>query len=413
MTGMNLQCLRLGALVVAFASLAVAPEIASAQKKASKTHALVILDTGLGGAMAMSEVRVEAGEAVSQVVGWRDDLAWHWRVSASKQVESSPLALPADVDPLAPAAIATGVNERGWIVGGYRSIGAGPGQPLLWTSAAGSPSALPLPSGFSGWAMPRSVNDDGVIVGELSGQIVTAGVASPVEGLVVWLAWTDIQGATQIDPPTWFTIPNLSTPRINQDGWVAFASDGAAYRLLLVHHWAWDETLAREVAQFFVAAGGTLFGSDKIASVGGINAAGDVAGNVRTINQPGRDVYAQRLNGTFLSLPVYVNDRTYGTYVHGIKAINDANSAHGVQVLGRVGTYTKKGGALGAWNWALWESGGSVRLLKDVTVVPADTSYDFSSVTSFEDLNDSAWICGRIARGADRVGVPAVLLRLP
>jgi hypothetical protein len=147
--------------------------------------------------------------------------------------------------------------------------------------------------------------------------------------------------------------------------------------------------------------------------VGGINQAGDVAGDYRTLNQKGRDVYVQRLDGTLLSMPVYIDNRDYGTYVHGVDAVNDATGQHAVQVLGVVGTYSKKSNSLGPWYGATWESGGKVRLLKDITDVPADDTYDFSSVTSFDDLNDAGWICGRIARGANRVGVPAVLIRKP
>ena len=192
-------------------------------------------------------------------------------------------------------------------------------------------------------------------------------------------------------------------------------SNGGAVRLRLAHRWVWDDVREKRMCPSFtsVAEKARCSAVTKWRVSGASIRLGDVAGDYRTVNQPGRDVYVKRLDGTFLNMPVYVNDRTYGTYVHGVDAVNDATAQHAVQVLGEVGTYYKKSGSLGAWYGAIWESGRTVRLLKDITDVPTDSTYDFSNVTSFDDLNDASWICGRITRGEARVGVPAVLIRKP
>lgn len=109
---------------------------------------------------------------------------------------------------------------------------------------------------------------------------------------------------------------------------------------------------------------------------------------------------------------VVIDNRQTGTYANNIADINDAISAHRVQIIGKAGTYSKGSGSLFVGNWAIWEENApSVVLLKDVTNVPTDSSYDFTATTEFNSINDSSWIGGGIARGPDRVRVPAILIR--
>lgn len=408
------------AAIVALVSLSPANALAQGGKKGgsvAKTHRLVTLDLNLGGASDMTEAVTANGTTTVDLVGWLGDFAQFWRVSTSTSdtIEKIRLILPPDVDPQTPEASAQAINPDGIIVGGCRLIDTRGGQPLLWKDELASPLRMPLPEGFSGWAMPRAINRSGVIVGDLSGELMSGGESEHVEGLIVWLAWWNQDGQVQVSTPTWFPFSAMSTPKLNDLGWVAFSSnDGGALRLRLAHRWNWNEELNDEVCEFYFSGGeGPMFGSDKVANVGGINQAGDVAGHYQTVNRQGRDVYVKRLDGTFLNMPVYVDDRFIGTYVHAVDAVNDATTQHAVQVLGVVGIYYKKSNSLGQWHRAIWESGGKVTLLKDVTDLPTDTTYDLTSVTSFDDMNDATWICGRVARGENRVGVPVVLIRKP
>lgn len=407
------------AAAVALASWSHTTALAQGGKKGgstTRTHRLVTLNSEPGGAIAMTQAVTTHGATTVNLVGWLGEFAQFWRVSTSTSdtVVSIRLTLPADVDPNSPIASAQAINNAGIIVGGCRLIGTSAGQPLLWEDELADPVHLPLPDGFRGWAMPRAINSAGVIVGDLSGDLTAGEETVHVEGLIVWLAWRDQNAQLQVSAPTWFHFDSMSVPELNDSGWVAFDGIDGNFRLQLAYQWVRDELRQKDVPQFHISlTDGPLFGSDKVAFVGGINQAGDVAGDYRTLNQKGRDVYVKRLDGTFLSMPVYIDNRDYGTYVHGVDAVNDATAQHAVQVLGVVGTYSKKSNSLGPWYGATWESGGKVRLLKDITDVPADDTYDFTSVTSFDDLNDAGWICGRIARGTNRDGVPAILIRKP
>lgn len=382
----------------------------------TRPYRLVTLDLNSGGATAMTEAVTVNGTTTVSVVGWQGELARFWRItsSASDLIQNISLALPAGIDPQSPLASAEAINDQGIIVGGCRLVDSWPGQPLLWEHEQAEPILLPLPDGFTGWAMPRGINYSGIIVGDLSGDFTSAEGTDHVEGLIAWLAWHDADGTLQVSRPTWLPIDVMSVPKLNDAGWVAFDSADGVFRLQLATHLVHDEQLDVDTPEVIMNdLDVPLFGSDTVATVGGINQAGDVAGDFQLLSQRARDIYVKRLDGTFLSMPVYVNTRELGTYVHGIDAVNNATGQHAVQVLGEVGTHYKKSTGLGAWYWAIWESGASVRLLKDITEVPTDSTYDFSSVTSFHDLNDASWICGRIARGESRVGVPAVLIRKP
>ena len=99
---------------------------------------------------------------------------------------------------------AEAINNDGVIVGGCRLIDTSPGQPLLWEDELADPRHLPLPEGFVGFAMPRAINNAGVIVGELSGELTTGGETVHVEGLIAWLTWRDLNGRIQVSTPTWF-----------------------------------------------------------------------------------------------------------------------------------------------------------------------------------------------------------------
>ncbi len=385
-----------------------------------KTHRLIPLETTSGSALAMTEATMLDGKTSASLVGWLGEDAWYWHATASAtgqdQVQSIPLLLPPNADPDSPTASAEAINADGLIVGGCRLLNAGPGQPLMWEDELADPMPLPLPTGFTGWAMPRAINSGGVIVGEYSGDQLNGEESNHVEGLIAWYTWVDEEGRRRIGPSTCFPVPVPSIPQLNDAGWVAFDSLEGDYRIHLTYQWVANETLGHDVPEFSMdAVDGPLLGSDTVATVGGINQAGDVAGIVRTINHPGQDVYVKRFDGSFLNMPVYINDRTYGTYVLSVTSINDATLQHAVQVLGRAGVYYKKSpSGLGLRGWALWESGGSVRMLQDISDVPSDSTYDFTQfVSNFDNLNDASWICGRIARGSDRVGVPAVLVRKP
>jgi hypothetical protein len=384
------------------------------------THRLVPLETTEGSALAMTEATTLDGKTSVSLVGWLGEDAWYWRVTTSMtgqdQVQSLPLLLPPNAYPDFPTASGEAINADGLIVGSCRLLNAGPGQPLMWEDELADPMPLPLPTGFTGWAMPRAINRGGVIVGEYSGDQSNGVESNHVEGLIVWYTWVDEEDRRRIGPPTCFPMSVPSLPQLNDAGWVAFDNLEGDYRIRLTYQWVANETLGYKVPEFSIGTvDGPLFGSDKVASVGGINQAGDVAGTVRTINQPGQDLYVKRLDGSFLNMPVYINDRTYGTYVLSVTSINDATLQHAVQALGRAGVYYKKSPSSIGWRgWALWEAGGSVRLLHDITDVPSDSAYYFTSTPSnFYDLNDASWVCGRIARGSDRVGVPAVLVRKP
>lgn len=388
----------------------------------AKPYRLVVLDTESGVVESMTETYLvsQGNTTVTQVdaVGSTSGMPRHWRVTQAGTVSGTWLQLPADTDfnSSGQVARATNINNFGNIVGEYRVADNGGWLPLVWEDQLSEPLVLPLPVAFVGRATPQAINNSGLIVGTIRGHFNLSGEIIPLDGLVAWQTYWGAgeHAILQVSSPGWFDVGVIAHfgCRLNDSGWIQYPIGSMAYRAQLQHEWI-PISETEWASQFtWTSPPAQLFAATNEVKAGGINQAGDAAGSFGLIGQSGRDVFARTLSGTLRSFPKVIDNRQTGTYANNIADINDATSAHRVQIIGKAGTYSKGSGSLFLGNWAIWEeNASSVVLLKDVTDVPTDSSYDFTATTEFNSINDSSWIGGGIARGPDRVRVPAILIR--
>jgi len=229
-------------------------------------------------------------------------------------------------------------------------------------------------------------------------------------GIIAWRYSFDDNNQLSVSTPTWFSFSDQAELKIglNNHGWMALSNGIQAQRYRL----EWDG-----VEDMFTLVGGegNLFDSNvQWSRAGGINQAGDAAAFLRKTNSNNDELVAKRLNGTLLNFPAYTTKRDEVNRIESVWAINDATSTHAVQVLGKVGVSNTRNGSYQSPRPALWEAGGTVRLLQDITSYPSDATYSFPILgTSMYDLNDASWICGQTQRRADGeiVNIPTVLIR--
>jgi hypothetical protein len=241
-------------------------------------------------------------------------------------------------------------------------------------------------------------------------------------GIIVWRYSFDENAALVVSPPTWFSFSNQLGLKIglNDAGWIVLTDGSQAHRYRLDWEWVWDPAAGSEgafVEVFELAEGGNLFGSNvQWARAGGINQAGDAAAYFRAVNSQAHTLVAKRLSGSDISFPKFTTKKDQVDEINAVQAINDVTDQHGVQVLGNVGWFNTRNGSFQNPRPALWESGGSVRLLEEITTFPSDANYSFKVLNvSMYDLNDASWICGFVQREASGQwsDVPAVLIRNP
>jgi hypothetical protein len=418
--------LLINSLVLAIFSLVVPTNEATAQRGGSqnKPYRLVPLSLNRGTAFAMNEAVVSGSTTRVQAVGEVDSQPFHWSVAAtssSQSVLATPLIEP---EGFAGATLARDINNAGIIVGyGYTLDGTCLG--VVWQDRLAEPVVLPLPDGFSGYGIRATninnpTNGSGIILGTIDGTIVTASGTLSAVGAIVWRYSFDANAELVLSPPTWFSFSSQdeSNMGLNDAGWIALTEGAQALRYRL--DWEWQPTGdGTEMAEVFYLAegGGSLLSSNvQWARTGGINQAGDVAVYYRPLNASGDTLLAKRLGGNDLAFPKFTTKRDQVDVINHVQAINNATTQHAVQVLGNAGWLNTRYGSYLNPRPAIWESGGTVRLLEEITTYPADTTYFFRPiVTSMHDLNDASWICGNTVRGVSgqQTDIPTVLIRNP
>jgi hypothetical protein len=392
----------------------------------SKPYRLVPLSLEQGTAFGMNEAVSSGTMQTVELVGEVASLACHWQVTStgtSQSINTTPLLSPAGFVPV--SGRASDINNAGIIVGhGYAGDGIVRG--LVWDGHLAEPITLPMPAGFTGFGVRltninNATNGSGIILGNIDGIVPDgSGGWQTALGIIVWRFSFDEHDNLIVSPPTWFSFSDQAQMKIglNDAGWIVLTHNGRAHRYRLDWELVWDP-LAGEggdfVEMFYLADGeGDMHGANVTLSwAGGINQEGIATGYRRPTNSHAEELFGKRLDGTFLSFPVYASGRDLVTRIYGVRAINDVTTSHNVQVLGMAGSYSTRNGYRSP-RPALWESGGTVRLLQDITVYPTDASYTFKILgTSMYDLNDASWICGQTQRqlNGQSTDIPSVLIR--
>ncbi len=373
----------------------------------SKPYRLVPLSLEQGTAFGMNEAVLANNNVTVELVGELEYQPCHWTVTATNASQTMTTTL-LQGDLIAGSAV--DINNAGMIVG-YGVSSLGKVHSLVWLDSSAPPTVLPLPDGLTGNIQATNINNTGVILGTINGHVPdgTGGVQNIV-GIIAWQYSFDANAALVISSPTWFEFSNQQGLKIglNDAGWITLTDDLQAHRYQLV----WS------AGQYSLAAGGGAMFSSGVqwAQAGGINQAGDAAVYYRANNSSAHTLVARRLDGTNVSFPKFASKRDQVDEINQVRAINDVTDRHGLQVLGNVGWFNTRYGSYQNPRPAIWESGGSVRLLEDITTLPSDANYTFKRLTvSMYDLNNASWICGFVQREASGQwsDVPAVLIHNP
>lgn len=388
-------------LTLSVAMVLSAPPSAHARKpggggETSKPYRLVVLPRcGSGFGLSMNQWN-PATETV-EVVGIGDDgVAHYWLLqdAANSVIMDFPLALPVDALAGTPADI----SDTGLIVG-VTQLDDATVRAVLWPDAAGNPILLPVPDGFDGLARARAVSGGGIIIGDLH----------HTAGNLELAAWQILQDATGLhaSPPTLFPWQGWGDFDVNDAGWVAATSTVSGQQEAIRFQLVWNGT------EFTLAAAEGIFAGG-VSNTVAINQAGDAAGE-RVYADGTSSVFAISLDGTPLDLPTSVQRRDVFD-VRDVSAVNDATSAHGVQVLAQVRTIDRRG-YIDAPRWSIFEEHGTITFLQDVVGLPADWPYDGTWFSNMSALNNAGWICGEATgfsqSSGDTVDVPVVLIRNP
>ncbi|MCA9195625.1 MAG: hypothetical protein KDB03_27825 [Planctomycetales bacterium] len=153
---------------------------------------------------------------------------------------------------------------------------------------------------------------------------------------------------------------------VNDDGWVAATSTAggaqAAERFQLVGNGT----------AFTLVGGGRILDSAESNTLA-INQARNAAGERFDLDGTST-VFAYSLGGTPLSLPTSIH-RSDFIGVYGVTAVNDATSAHRVQVLAEI-TTVDRSGYINRPRWSILEDRGTITLVDDAVAYPANWPYD-------------------------------------
>ncbi len=176
-----------------------------------------------GFAMDVSEFSVVVGEVADTVTGEKHAAHWGMTVDSDGTVTSSLSLLPGSS-----GTRATGVNNHGEVVGDAPLLG-GPG--LYWASVTDQPLPL-LPLNGDSDALPRRINDDGIICGtSMYYEFIEGQPNIQEQHPVVWRVTSDTNGNPVVVGP-------FALPSTYGDAWDLSEAD--ANGIVTVTGKAWD-----------------------------------------------------------------------------------------------------------------------------------------------------------------------------
>ena len=162
---------------------------------------------------------------------------------------------------------AQALNGQGAIVGWQSITGVdNSGRPVIWGDFASNPLELPVPDGFVGNALASDVNDNMLVVGNLTS-------SNGEHNIAAWQV-VDVEGdLVAMDPIVVATGTQSGAARLNNQGFVAATLDYRAFRWQV----DWNPDLG-ELGGLEVSSQEQLF--DAFSYAADINAAGTVCGEV-------------------------------------------------------------------------------------------------------------------------------------
>lgn len=376
------------------------------------TYSPVTLSNVHGSAVAINQL-----DGVVEIVGvlyeYTDDGSIHrahyWMVAPTGEVLSCPLQTLLTEDPDAiVGSSAWEVNNSGVIVGSQWD-GLGGQTPLLWPNAMSSPVELPTPATTVGWARATSINDAGVVIGEVrtaEGCNLVAWKTEIIDDVVIVGAPETILVA----PTDWegYAVAGAyGYSQITNSGYVCATLivsstdpefvDQRAIRLRL----EWDEE------QVWLVPGSTTQLLDVWSITCGINEAGSVCGRCAPSATGGwGKAYVMTVAGKMLNLPILpatkIRNNVYSeTYSEYANALNNASPP---TVVGQGARWITQGTFQDSEKVPLrWDGEATVTDVRRVT----DGSPEIGSMAA---VNDAGWITARTIDESGQMALPIVLI---
>ena len=268
-------------------------------------------------------------------ISYADASAVYWVLNSAGDVV---LSVDLNASP-GQASGAEGLNRSGAVAGWQHTAGVDNSlRPLVWRDLASDPVQLPVPNGFVGSAKASSVNDNLLVVGNLTSD-------NGQRSIVAWQL-AEVEGALiTLDAITVATGTQSGLAHVNNQGFVAATLDNRAFRWRV----NWNPELG-ETGGLDVISEEQLF--DVFSTAADINEAGTVCGEV-TVFGGGHEAYAKTLNGDLLDLPLLnVNSRKQRTENVAAMAINDAG-----QVVGTADVISQRTNVVQSKPAVLWNVG--------------------------------------------------------